>query len=595
MIGPPMNGADLSVSSRAAVAPASKSARGYLPIAPWLFRYRRANLPGDLIAGLVVALMAIPQNLAYAQLAGLPPQVGLYASIVPVVLYALLASSRTVSIGPVAIVSLLVAQSLGALAPRGGAEYVALALALALLVGIVQLVLGIARLGFLVNFLSHPVIAGFTGGAALVIAFGQVTHLMGVKVPHAPHPYQSAIGILERISDIRPVTFGLGVASILVLLLFEMVLGPKLLQRGFSPRVALPIARCGPLVVVALGTLMVWALRLDTGAGVEIVGAMPAGLPPIAVPTLDLGQLGRLLPTAFIITVVGFTEGFSTATVLAGKRRERVDANRELIAQGVANVGAAFSGGYPVAGALSRSSVNFGSGATTQLSSLVTAGLFALTVIALTPLFFFMPAVAAAAIVLVAVARLIDFPAWRRVWEHSRADGIALFATFFAVLIFDPEIGIVIGVFVAIALYLWRTSHPRLTVVGRVGESDQFLDADRHEVRTYVEVLVLRVDGDLYFANAKRVEEELLRAVATLSELHQVVLIFSGVNYVDASALETLGTLVATLRDSGVDVSLAEVKDDVQDILDRGHFTERLGRDRIFSTTGDAMRALGRG
>lgn len=579
---------------------ASAPARGavsrlgrYLPAVGWIGAYRRGDAVGDLMAGLIVTIMLVPQAMAYAMLAGLPPQVGLYASVTPMLVYAALGSSRYLSVGPVAMDSLLVAAALGALAPQGAAEYVALALLLALMVGLIELGLGLARLGFLINFLSQPVISGFTSAAALVIALSQLKHLLGVSVPSTGKPYEVLAANLGAAAATNPVTLGIGAASIAALLFFGGRLGALLARRGVPEVVAEPIARAGPLVAVVASTVAVWALGLDAGAGVKIVGEIPAGLPPITAPPLGWPQVSALAPSAAAIALIAIMEAISTATALAGRRREKIDPNQELVALGAANVGAAFTGGYPVTGGLSRSVVNFAAGANTNLASVITAGLITLTVMFLMPLFYYLPQATLAAVIVVAVAKLVDFGAFRRVWSYSKADGVSLIATFAGVLLFDIAAGIGIGAVVSIGLHLWRTSRPHMAVVGRVGESEHFRNVRRHEVKTCPHVLAIRVDEALYFANAKYLETSLLGALADRPEIKHLVLICSGVNWIDASALETLEGLLETFRESGIEVRLAEIKGPVMDRLERSGFVERLGRERVYLSTHEALRALG--
>lgn len=579
---------------------ASAPARGavsrlgrYLPAVGWIGAYRRGDAVGDLMAGLIVTIMLVPQAMAYAMLAGLPPQVGLYASVTPMLVYAALGSSRYLSVGPVAMDSLLVAAALGALAPQGAAEYVALALLLALMVGLIELGLGLARLGFLINFLSQPVISGFTSAAALVIALSQLKHLLGVSVPSTGKPYEVLAANLGAAAATNPVTLAVGAASIAALLFFGGRLGALLARRGVPEVVAEPIARGGPLVAVVASAVAVWALGLDAGAGVKIVGEIPAGLPPITAPPLGWHQVSALAPSAAAIALIAIMEAISTATALAGRRREKIDPNQELVALGAANVGAAFTGGYPVTGGLSRSVVNFAAGANTNLASVITAGLITLTVMFLMPLFYYLPQATLAAVIVVAVAKLVDFGAFRRVWSYSKADGVSLIATFAGVLLFDIAAGIGIGAVVSIALHLWRTSRPHMAVVGRVGESEHFRNVRRHEVKTCPQVLAIRVDEALYFANAKYLETSLLGALADRPEIKHLVLICSGVNWIDASALETLERLLETFRESGIEVRLAEIKGPVMDRLERSGFVERLGRERVYLSTHEALRALG--
>ncbi|HSM56562.1 MAG TPA: sulfate permease [Candidatus Sulfomarinibacteraceae bacterium] len=563
----------------------------YLPVLRWAAEYRRAYLVGDLMAGLIVAIMLVPQSMAYALLAGLPPQVGLYASVVPLILYGLLGTSRSLAVGPVAIVSLLVASGIGPLAATT-AEYVQLALTLALLVGVIQLLLGLARVGFLVNFMSHPVLAGFTSAAALVIALSQVKHLVGIDAPRLGFG-ELAVYIVQHLNDTNLVTLALGGGSILLLLYFKTRLAGQLRRRGVPDRIALPLTKAAPLVVVLLGTLLVSALQLNGAAGVRVVGDVPAGLPPFTLPTAGLSAWHVLLPTALAISFVGYMESIAVAKSLASKRRQRVDANQELVALGMANFGAALGGGYPVTGGFSRSVVNHEAGANSGLASIITAGLILLTILFLTPLFYFLPQAVLAAIVVVAVAGLVDVRTLKHVWRYNKADAASFIVTFLTVLLLDVERGIVIGIASALLLYIWRTSKPHVAIVGRLGDSETYRNVLRHEVKCWPNVVAMRVDESLYFANTRFLEDVVLAAVADRPEVEHFVLIGTAVNFIDASALETLKSLQQELRDAGVTLHLAAIKGPVLDRLRRVGFTEQIGAENIHLTTHEAMRAIG--
>lgn len=569
--------------------------RRYLPFLDWLVRYDRANLVGDLMAGLVVAIMLVPQAMAYAMLAGLPPEVGLYASIVPIVLYALLGSSRTLAVGPVAIMSLLTATSVGALAEQGTPEYLTLALVLALLVGITQVAMGLARIGFIVNFLGHPVISGFTSAAALIIGASQLKHLLGVSIPNSDYFHETVIELARVAGETNRVTLAIGAVAIAILVYFKRVLGGQLTRAGVPAAVVGPVTKAGPLVIVALGTLVVAAFGLDSSQGIKVVGDIPAGLPSPTAPSFDWDTWRQLLPAAITISFVGFMESISVAKSLASKRRQKVDANQELIGLGAANLGAAFTGGYPVTGGFSRSVVNFTAGANTQLASILTAGLIALTVLLLTPVFYYLPQAVLAAIVIVAVAALVDTTTVREVWAYNKADFAALAITFVAVLTRGVEVGILAGAGAAIALYLWRTSRPHVAVVGQVPGSETYRNVRRHTVLTCPEVVALRVDESLYFANTRYLEDTVLRTLAEQPEARHLVLIGSAINEIDASALETLASLARELRDMGVELHLAEMKGPVMDRLQRTHLLHDLGPGHVHPTTHAAMRAAGCG
>lgn len=565
----------------------------FLPVLKWARRYERDDLVGDLLAGVIVAIMLVPQGMAYALLAGLPPQVGLYASIVPLILYGLLGTSRTLAVGPVAIVSLLVATGISPLAEPGSAAYVQLALTLALLAGVIQALMGLLRIGFLVNFLSHPVLAGFTSAAAIVIGFSQLKHLLGISIPRFEHFYEQVLYAGAHAGETNLITLAIGLGGIAVLLYFKYGFARHLQRLGVPEDWVTPISKSAPLVVVLGGTLLVWGLGLNETAGVAVVGDVPAGLPPLTMPTLDLSTWQTLLPTALVISFVGYMESISVAKALASKRRQKVEANQELIALGVANLGSTFTGGYPVTGGFSRSVVNFAAGANTGLASLITAGLIALTVIFLTPLFYFLPKAMLAAIIMVAVAGLVDVKTFRHVWAYNKADAASLIVTFLAVLALGVEKGIVAGVAAAILLFIWRTSKPHVAVVGRLGTSEIYRNVSRHPVKTCERVVAVRVDESLYFANTKYLEETVLDAVAERPTIDHFVLIGTAVNFIDASALETLESLIHQLKDAGVTLHLAAIKGPVLDRLQAIGFVEHVGEENIHLSTHDAMQAIG--
>ncbi len=564
----------------------------YIPAIDWLFNYRRDDLYGDVVAGLVVAIMLVPQGMAYALLAGLPPEAGLYASILPLLLYSLFGSSRVLAVGPVAIVSLMVAAVAGDLAEIGAPQYSAIALILALLSGFFLLLMGIVRLGFLVNFMSHPVISGFTSAAALVIGFSQFKHLLGVPIPRTHHIHEVLLSAIQRLTDINLATLLIGLGSIGVLLFCAGPLERILQSRKVGPTAVNVLTKSGPLFVVMLFTLLVWAFRLDATHGVKIIGHIPFGLPPLAPVPWDGGLWWELVPAAFLISVVGFIESVSVAKSLASKRRQRIDANRELVGLGAANLGAAFTGGYPVTGGFSRSVVNFTAGANTPLASVCTAALVLLTVLALTPVFYYLPNAVLGSIIIIAVIQLLDIKTLRHAWGYNRADAVALVMTFIAVLTVGIELGIVFGIIASLLMYLWRTSRPHVAIVGRVGDTEHFRNVDRHDVRTCNHVLTMRIDESLFFANARFLEDTVLRHVSENPELEHVVLICSAINSIDASALETLYDLIAELHDGNVVLHLSEVKGPVEDRLRRTDFIDELKPGKIFLSTDEAMRAL---
>jgi len=565
----------------------------YIPALDWLLHYQSENLLGDIIAGIIVASLLIPQSMAYALLAGLPPQVGLYAGIVPAILYPLFGTSRVLAVGPVAVDSLMVGATVSQLAPQDSPDYLALALTLAFLVGIIELSMGLLRLGFLVNFLSRSVISGFISGAALIIAFSQVKHLFGLNVPSTDSFFRLVFVLIRNLPQTNWIALALGLVSVVILLYFNKPLVQQLQRRGWSDQKILPVAKSAPLLVVILGTLVVAGLNLDQVADIKVVGDIPQGLPPLTVPLLDVQTWQVLLPTALAVALVGYMEGFAGGQALASKRREKIDANQELVAFGIANLGTSFTGGYPVTGGVSRSVVNYSAGANTGLASIISGCLLAITVLFLTSLFYFLPQACLAAIIITAVYQLIDLSTFKRMWSYDRADGIAWLATFLIVLSLGVSKGIIFGALIALGLHLWRTSHPHIAVVGRLGDSEHFRNVLRYPAKTSPQVLAVRMDESLYFANAKYLENFLTREIADHPDLKSLLLVCSGVNVIDASALEILESLVVELKELGIEFYMSEVKGPVMDKLVDIGFIDRLGKDHVFLTTDEAMQELG--
>jgi SulP family sulfate permease len=564
-----------------------------VPALDWLRHYERKDLPGDALAGVIVATLLIPQGMAYALLAGLPPQFGLYASLLPLVVYALLGSSRFVAVGPVAMVSLLIANGVAEFAEPGSPRYLVFATATALVVGVIQIAMGAARLGVLTNFLSHPVLSGFSSAAAIIIALSQVKHLLGVKLPQTEHFHELLAQLARAVPQTNVPTLAIGVASVLLLLVFQCLLPRVLVSWKKLPSiVAQSLSKSGPLFAMIVGTAIVAAFGLGETSGVNIVGEIPRGLPKLTFPALGGSEFLPLIPLALTISFVGFLESVSVAKTLAAKRRQNVESNQELIALGAANFAAGVTGAYPVTGGFSRSVVNFSAGANTGLASLITAALIAVSVLFLMPLFHHLPQAVLGAVIILAVAGLIDFATPRRLWRYNKADAAALFLTFLTVLALGIEKGILLGAASTIILYLWRTSRPHMAVVGRVPNTEHFRNVLRHETQTLPHVLMLRIDESLYFANARPIEDFVLCAAAERPQLRHLVLICSAINFIDASALETLTSLVTRLHDAGIQLYLTEVKGPVMDRLARSEFLEQLGQERVFLSTQSAYEKL---
>ncbi len=562
------------------------------PLISRLAEYRREHFTGDLIAGVIVAIMLVPQAMAYAMLAGLPPQVGLYASIVPLILYSLFGTSNSLAVGPVAMVSLLVVSGVGAIAAPGSEPFIALCLTLALMVGLLQILMSVFRMGFLVNFISHPVLVGFTSAAAIVIGFSQLKHLFGVQIESSQYPFQLIAGTLAKIGESNPATLVIGLAGCGLLLAFRDLVGPLLKKLGVSENLAATTSKLGPLVLVTAAAITVFAGGLNETQKVSIVGEIPGGLPSLTLPEFNLAAIRSLFPLALVITLVGYLESISVAKALASRRREKVDANRELFALGMADVGAAFTGGYPVTGGFSRSLVNFSAGATTPMASIITAVLVAISVALLTPVFFYIPKAALAAIIVIAVMGLIDVKTPFKLWRYSRPDAIALITTFVAVMGLGIETGILIGVAATIVMLMWNMSRPHVAEVGRVGDSEHFRNIRRHDVQLTAGVLAFRVDESLNFANAPFLESWLHEQISERPEIQAVLLISSGINEIDATGIEVLETSIRELNSAGVEFYLSDVKGPVTDRLEAAGFDPEFLKTHIFLSAHQAIRQL---
>ncbi len=561
----------------------------YMPVFDWARTYDGKAFSNDMIAAVIVTIMLIPQSLAYALLAGLPPEAGIYASIAPIVLYALFGTSRALAVGPVAVVSLLTASAIGQVAEQGTAGYAIAALTLAFLSGGFLVLMGVFRLGFLANFLSHPVIAGFITASGILIATSQLKHILGVSA-HGHTLPEILMAIGAHLNEVNWVTLAIGATATAFLFWVRKGLKPMLRQVGASALIADIATKAGPVVAVVGTTVAVWALDL-AGQGVNVVGAVPQSLPPLTLPGFSLDLLQALLAPAILISIIGFVESVSVAQTLAAKKRQRIDPDQELIGLGAANLGAAFTGGYPVTGGFARSVVNFDAGAETPAAGAFTAIGLAIAAVALTPLVYYLPNATLAATIIVAVLSLVDLSILKKTWVYSRADFTAVAATILLTLTLGVEAGVASGVITSILLHLYKTSRPHVAEVGRVPGSEHFRNVLRHEVETDLRVLSLRVDESLYFVNARFLEDLIQSRVTEGCEIAHVVLMFSAVNEVDYSALESLEAVNARLKDMDVGLHLSEVKGPVMDRLKRSHLIDALNG-RIFLSQNDAWTAL---
>lgn len=563
--------------------------RRYFPVLDWGRTYDRSAFSDDMIAAVIVTIMLIPQSLAYAMLAGLPPEAGIYASIAPIVLYAIFGTSRALAVGPVAVVSLLTASAIGQVAEQGTAGYAVAALTLAFLSGGILVLMGVFRLGFLANFLSHPVIAGFITASGILIATSQLKHILGVSA-HG-HTLPEMLGsIFSHLSEINWITVAIGVTATGFLFWVRKNLKPALLRMGTPALLADILTKTGPVAAVVATTLAVWAFDLG-GKGVKIVGEVPQGLPPLTLPSLSPDLVSALLVPAILISVIGFVESVSVAQTLAAKKRQRIDPDQELIGLGAANLGAAFTGGYPVTGGFARSVVNFDAGAATPAAGAFTAIGLAFASIALTPLVYYLPNATLAATIIVAVLSLVDLSILKKTWGYARRDFAAVAATIFLTLGFGVEIGVASGVALSILLHLYKSARPHVAEVGLVPGTQHFRNIHRHKVDTDPTLVTLRVDESLYFANARFLEDLIQKRVTTGCSVRNVVLMFSAVNEVDYSALESLEAINHRLKDMDVRLHFSEVKGPVMDRLKRSHLPDDLNG-RFFLSQYDAWAAL---
>ena len=561
----------------------------YLPILDWGRSYDRKTLSNDLTAAVIVTIMLIPQSLAYALLAGLPPEAGIYASIVPIVLYAIFGTSRALAVGPVAVVSLLTASAIGQVAEQGTAGYAVAALTLALLSGGFLVVLGVLRLGFLANFLSHPVIAGFITATGILIATSQLRHIFGIEAHGHTMPHLLA-SLFAHLGDINWITVLIGVAATAFLFGVRKYLNPLLRRIGLPHGVADILTKASPVAVIVATTLIVWQFGLQDH-GVQIVGEVPQSLPPFTLPGLSPDLIGALVVPAILISIIGFVESISVAQTLAAKKRQQIDPDQELIGLGAANIGAAFTGGFPVTGGFSRSVVNFDAGAATPAAGAFTAVGLGIAALFLTPLVFFLPKATLAATIIVAVLTLVDFSILKKTWGYSKPDFIAVAATMALTLLLGVEVGVASGVGISILLYLYKTSRPHVAEVGLVPGTQHFRNIHRHEVETDPSILTLRVDESLYFVNARFLEEMVQSRVTPDCDIKHVVLMFSAVNEVDFSALESLEVINERLTNMNIGLHLSEVKGPVMDRLKTSHLLNDLNG-RVFLSQYEAFRAL---
>jgi SulP family sulfate permease len=560
-----------------------------LPAAGWLRDYNTSTFKADMVAGVVVTMMLIPQSLAYALLAGLPAETGLYASIFPLIAYAVFGSSRALSVGPVAVVSLMTMVALSKIVEQGSVDYISAATALALLTGGFLLLMGTFRLGFIANFLSHTVVSGFITASGILIALSQLRHIVGISA-HGDTAPEILRTLAANMTTINGTTAAIGLLVLVFLFWARSGVAPLLTQRGLTQNNAALIAKAAPVIGVVTTIFCVWYWRLDL-QGVAIVGTIPTGLPRIAMPQISFALIEQLWLPALSIAIIGYVESVSVGKTLAAKKRTNIDTNQELFGLGAANVASAISGGFPVTGGLSRSVVNYDAGAVTQAASIYAAIGIAFASLYLTPALYFLPKATLAATIIVAVLSIVDLAIVRKTWTFSASDFRALMITILGTLLFGVEAGVLCGVLLSIGLYLYRTSIPHIAEVGLVEGTQHFRNIQRYRVTTNVHVLNLRVDESLFFANASFLETLIYNRIYANDKIAHVVLMCSAINEIDYSALEVLEMINERLRDQGICLHLSEVKGPVMDTLRYSGLTEMLSGN-IYLTQFDAFQQL---
>lgn len=561
----------------------------FLPVLEWGRSYNSTVLTNDLVAAAIVTIMLIPQSLAYAMLAGLPPEMGLYASIVPIIAYAVFGTSRALAVGPVAVVSLMTLSAASGIAPPGTPDFIAAALVLALLSGLFLLALGLLRLGFLANLLSHPVVSGFITASGIIIATSQLKSIFGIKASGEAMP-ELLHTLATNIAKTNLPTLVIGVAATIFLFWVRKGLKPLLMRAGLPARPADLLAKAGPIAAVAVSTIACVALGLEA-QGVKVVGKIPQSLPPFTMPEFEADLWQRLAIPALLLSIIGFVESVSVAQTLAAKKRLRIVPDQELIGLGAANIAASMTGGYPVTGGFARSVVNFDAGAETPAAGAFTAVGILIAALFLTPLLASLPIATLAATIIVAVLSLVDLKTPVHIWRYSKADFAAMAATIGVTLLAGVEKGVIAGVGLSLALFLWRAARPHAAIVGRVPETEHFRNVKRHKVITDPRVLTIRIDEGLTYLNARWLEEFVLEQVAEHPRLRHLILMCSAVNAIDASALESVEAINHRLSDGGVRLHLSEVKGPVMDALEKSHLLHEL-TGRVFLSQNDAFSTL---
>ncbi|KSA14871.1 SulP family inorganic anion transporter [Maribacter dokdonensis] len=550
--------------------------KNIFPFLDWISSYKKTDFVKDLLAGITVGIVLVPQGMAYAMIAGLPPVHGLYASLFPVLVYALLGTSRKIAVGPVAMDSLLVAVGLGTLAITGVENYIKMVVVLALMVGVIQFLLGVLRMGFLVNFLSKPVISGFTSAAAIIIVFSQMKHLLGISVVGSNRIYKTVINIFYKLGEINYVDFSIGLVGI------ALLLGFKKWAKNIP----------GILIIVVLGIVAVYFFQLET-YGIKLVGNVPSGLPSLIMPTLNIEDVKQLAPIAIALALVGYLEAISIGKAIEDKTGEdTIKANQELIALGSSNIVGSFFQGYPVTASFSRSAISFDAGTKTNLSAIFSVILVVLTLLFLTPLFKFLPNAILASIIMVSVVKLIDIKYFKYLWSNRKDEFFVMLVTFLITLFIGITQGILIGVLCSLLLMVYRTSKPHFVEIGNIGNSDYYKNVIRFadEVVVRNDLLIVRFDSQLYFGNSAYFKKQLLKHIkAKGPALKGIILNAESINYIDATAADMLTKLIHDIRERELQFYIAGAIGPTRDIIFSTGIIKELQREFLFVKTKEAV------
>ncbi len=561
----------------------------FFPASQWLSHYSKETLVSDLTAGVIVTVLLIPQSLAYAMLAGVPAEVGLYSSILPLFFYAFFGTSRTLSVGPVAVVSLMTATTLGTISEQGSASYLTGAMTLALLSGAFLLAMGFLKLGFITNFLSHSVISGFISASAIIIALSQVKHVFGITA-HGDTLTEIIPSLLGTIKDTNAITLIIGICVLLFLIFSKKFSVALFTSLKIEKKRAITLSKILPIASVILSIIAAFTLNLEQYS-VAVTGAIPSGLPSFTIAIPNYALIEALALPAFLISIIGYVESISVGKTLAAKRRQKVEANQELIGLGAANIASSISGGFPVTGGFSRSVVNFDAGAVTQAASIFAAIGIAIASVFLTPVLYYLPKATLAATIIVAVISLIDFSILKKTFRYSMSDFYAILATGLITLFCGVEIGVASGVLLSIGLHLYQTSTPHIAEIGLIEGSEHFRNIHRYVTQTDPTLLMLRPDESLFFPNASFLEQKIQSSIYQKDKIAHVILLCSAVNDIDYSALEVLESLNKELYEQGVKLHISEIKGPVMDKLRNSTFLEHL-HGNIYISNIEAFNAL---